>query len=501
MSRNEKQTIQDFIEVGHTHLDADGRMRSSIFALVAFGLLALPVELMFVLRGHRVPVMLLLLPVSGALLTGYGYYLKFRFDRNAAVNHMDRFFNLKEGLVTAHETLSERRGGEIHDLQCRHTRNHIKKLDAAALRSPLPRRLLTAGAVLLLLSGGLLFVDDSFAVKEAKAEEEAALQLSEDVVEELEEAFEKMLKEMDRDAAKLLEDPALKEMMSSLDAGKDRMSVMRKLSEIDRQMAKMQSQFDTRADESYLQELGQQLEQAAETADLGKALSSGNYKQAAQKLQNMQMGSRSNAQQQKSLEKLGARIGEVEKSMSSSKSAMRRNAQELRSEISKMMQEQKKNGSCSQGCKDCLNQSLCKNGNGMKMLACRKQARSSLEQMRQKLQSCQSCMKNGNKPGGGAGSGVDRSMRPPQPQLLSGGRMEQLSGQLGQGESRKEVLAADSGHGAATGGDTEQTMIEYAQKAEAFVRREDIPEEMKHGVKTYFKQIHALEQQLGEGVK
>jgi hypothetical protein len=55
------------------------------------------------------------------------------------------------------------------------------------------------------------------------------------------------------------------------------------------------------------------------------------------------------------------------------------------------------------------------------------------------------------------------------------------------------VEDAASGTGVSSGLGMGRGDVGYEQKLEDFVRREDVPEEMKYGVRSYFQQIHELE--------
>jgi hypothetical protein len=380
-----------------------------------------------------------------------------------------------------------------------HTGRALEPHDPGKLRPAIPRRLLTLAVALVVASLGLLFVDDSLAVKQARAEEEATLALSDDLAEELAEALDEMMEEADEEVAELLKDPELKELVEQFQADTDRRAVMRKLSEIDRRLAQKQGELDTRADENYLMALAENLRQSKETAALGNALSQRNYRNAGSELEKMQLSENPSAQERQALEQLSARIGETEKSMSSNESGARRDASEMSEQIKKMSQEQKNRGECSSECKSCTNKSICKNSSSMSQLGARKDAQAALEKLRKQLQGCQSCMGQGKKPGGkGAGEGVDRSSRPPGYISPAIGTPEHLSGQLGTGESEKQIEDAASGSGTASGLGAD---VDYDRQVEAFVRREDIPEEMKHGVKTYFENIQKLENEQREGAK
>ena len=73
------------------------------------------------------------------------------------------------------------------------------------------------------------------------------------------------------------------------------------------------------------------------------------------------------------------------------------------------------------------------------------------------------------------------------------GNRDQLQGIKGQGPSNTNVESADSGTGSASR-QVKLTEREWKRQLESFVQREDVPTEVKEGVKEYFKGI----QQVGE---
>lgn len=500
---NDKQKIKAFVEASHTHLNAGERKRIGLWAVFVFGCAAVLATLPFVLRGFRVDRRILWMPLAASIGVAVVLYLRKRYTRRRAVGQADRFFDLKEGLVTADEHIREGRSEEIHRLQLRHTEHLLGPHDPGTLRGSLSRKMMAFSAGVLLVAGTLLALDDSEAVKQARAERDAASLLAEELGEDLSESLEEMLERMEQESKELVEDPTLKQMLQELTAEGDRKAVMRRMAEIDQHLAQMQNGLDTRADENYLAELAQQLRQSRDTSALGKALEQRKYKQAASELEKMKLDGKNDPANQQALEQLASSIEGAEKSMASTDSGARRNAREMSRQIQRMQQEQKKNGQSSQECRSGTNQSLAKSGKSMRSLAARKSARSALEQLRSKLQEGQGRMANGSMPGAGqgtlpgnslaAGEGVDRSRRNPNESSPSEGILEHLSGQLGEGESEKRIEDAASGTGVASDTGGERTMGAYRRQMEAFVQREDIPEEMKHGVKTYFKQLHNVE--------
>ena len=94
----------------------------------------------------------------------------------------------------------------------------------------------------------------------------------------------------------------------------------------------------------------------------------------------------------------------------------------------------------------------------------------------------------GRKPGTGS---VD-SRREGKDELTDNGNTTQLKGQKGEGPSLTKIEAADDGTGVShrKGGDTNRA---FKQQYESFVQREDVPEDVKDGVKNYFNGLHAVE--------
>ncbi|MBN2702841.1 MAG: hypothetical protein JXR23_01385 [Pontiellaceae bacterium] len=545
-----RRRITAFARNGHEQLNRAEKVRAVLWSAMAFGMIALLAELVFVLRGYRVLVPVLLFPLLVSIAVAVGCYVRFRYSYRRAVGHMDRFFNLKDGLVTADEHIREDRRGEIHELQLQHTERMIEPLDPIQIKPRFPCRLLAISLGLFMATFGLLFVDDSEAVKEQQIEEETVLALSDRVAEELEQVLEEMAEQEIPELRELVEDPSLRQLIEDFQGGNDRKAAMRKLSEIDRRLARMQKELDTRADENYLMELAEQLRQSRETAALGNALAKRDYREAAEMLEGMQLNEQSGAEQRAALEKMAAQIGETEKNMSQNESASRRNAQEMAQQIQKMAQQQQQasgkgeqrseqsgeesgsegqpseqQGQKSSQNRNGVNESMQRSGNSMRQVAARREARSALNQLSQAVRQGQNQMsgqgqqpgegqgqgqgqqpgegqgqgqQSGEQPGGqpggnAAGEGVDRSRRPPGESSPSDGTLEHLSGQLGEGESEKMVEDAASGTGVALGLGSGRGDVGYEQKLEDFVRREDVPEEMKHGVRSYFQQIHELE--------
>lgn len=144
---------------------------------------------------------------------------------------------------------------------------------------------------------------------------------------------------------------------------------------------------------------------------------------------------------------------------------------------------------------DKLNASLCKMGS-------KKDAQLKLLAMSRKIGQCQGylsnkestslaqCLKPGSKPGGKkAGTGSVESRRDGMNEAFDQGDLTQLSGTKGSGPSQSTVESADDGSGVSSRRGAAKRR-EFKKQMESFVQREDVPDDVKEGVKQYFMQIH-----------
>ena len=67
-----------------------------------------------------------------------------------------------------------------------------------------------------------------------------------------------------------------------------------------------------------------------------------------------------------------------------------------------------------------------------------------------------------------------------------------MEGIKGQGPSDVTTEEANSGTGSTSGG-VAKRKLQYRKQAEAYIQRQDVPSEVKQGVKHYFENIHQLE--------
>ena len=150
---------------------------------------------------------------------------------------------------------------------------------------------------------------------------------------------------------------------------------------------------------------------------------------------------------------------------------------------------------CQQGVSDSLN----KLKKRLKKLSMSRKAAKKLSKLCKKCSECQGglcagmCMSPGAQRGGlKAGWGSDSTRRNETDELIDNGQTTQLKGIKGAGPSLTTVEAADDGSGVSTRASGSRSR-QFERQLESFVAREDVPDQVKDGVKRYFEIIHQIE--------
>jgi hypothetical protein len=187
-----------------------------------------------------------------------------------------------------------------------------------------------------------------------------------------------------------------------------------------------------------------------------------------------------------SMEDLEKSVADLDKSLEEAK----------RQETQQGQCDAKKLGEC-QACKQSVALQLSKLTNQLKKLSVCKKCDSKLCKLCSQCSQCQGglcqsmCLNpkaGGKKPG----SSTVESRRDAQDELVDNGQTQQLKGIKGTGESLTTIESAESGSGTSTRkGEARQRA--FKRQFESFVAREDVPEQVKSGVKRYFEVIHEIQ--------
>lgn len=139
---------------------------------------------------------------------------------------------------------------------------------------------------------------------------------------------------------------------------------------------------------------------------------------------------------------------------------------------------------------------LGKLGKKLGKMGLKKKLQSKLAKLCKACSQCQSeCAGLAESPNAGgkkAGWGASDSRRNEQDELVDNEQYTRLKGQKGSGPSIVTTEATDDGSGVATAGRREVTRS-FQRQMESFVEREDIPDDVKSGVRNYFEMIHQSE--------
>jgi hypothetical protein len=132
-------------------------------------------------------------------------------------------------------------------------------------------------------------------------------------------------------------------------------------------------------------------------------------------------------------------------------------------------------------------------GDRLIKMARRRKARSKLKKLSKRISQMQSgaaaTMESRRKGGLKAGKGSEDTTRDERDERVDNGQNTKLKGLKGKGPSLTQVQAADDGDGTSYRR-SEAKERDYQRQFESFVDREDIPEDLKNGVKEYFTNIH-----------
>jgi hypothetical protein len=266
----------------------------------------------------------------------------------------------------------------------------------------------------------------------------------------------------------------------------------------------MKDRYSTKTDERYLEAAATELRKADTTKALANQLANREYRKAGKNLKKLAKPPAKTAKAgKKNLSKLketARRMAKAAEKNAGSKSALAATSKELAKDVSsleKSLKElekqelkkgdckacQKKVGMCQKGANDKLG----KLGKLLSQLEARRKLLSRLESLRKKMGQCQGYLlgRNGIKPGSGADGSFNRKKKDEN----TPGQESAVALQKGQGPTAIQVEEASSGS-AISSMITANRKRDFRHQVEGLVRREDVPDTLKSGVKRYFEEIH-----------
>ena len=542
--------IQIFLNAVRARLDRVRLAKMASYALLITGLLLAAWCLLWVLQGYAVPRLgYAVAAIVFPLLTGLAWWLGRDGERQAA-RFADDHFGLKDALSSHLGFSEQQREGEFIALQVEDTARRVASCQPATIPVRWSRKLLSIGGILLLSSLVMGFKKPSPIVMERLSLEQETSRKTEEINQELEKEIEELLTQTPDDEKELLNPDEWRQWLKELRETKDQKEAMRQYAELERRITEAAQKLSLRSQEQLLAKAAEELQQEAPLRPMAKALEQKDYKQAAEQLRQMQpqaegqkpeearqqmaklksaaqrMAAAARNYQQRSGQQSQQKAGSESQSAAGANSSKSGQSSQqaqgsqgtpgkdsmdeqmiaLEQQVNQLDQQMQKDPSSSE-CKNCqsqvqqqiskLSQSLCKSAaqcNAAKKLSSLSQCASKCQGYlgNKECNSLSQCL--GEKPGGKkAGMGSSENRRDESEITQDNGNRDQLQGQKGAGPSSTSIESADSGSGAASRRATESERT-WQRQVESFVQREDVPAEVKSGVKEYFKAI----QQVGE---
>lgn len=507
--------IEDFLSQARRRFSLRVSLTALSWTLLAAVVAMLAYAIIHRAQGLQVPWFGYLAILFWALVVAVLWTLSQIPSRSQTARRCDEHFKLKDGLASHLQFRKEQRQGEVYELQQASVAQQLEGISSQGIKLNIPTRLTGAVIVGLIASIWLATLPNSQAVQKRLDAETDMLSRTEEVKSEIEKAVEELLEGLDEDEKKALSEQELKELVDTLKETKDQKEALRKLARFEQKVASAMQGLEARKDEAVLKLAAAELSKSdlSSSRQLGLKLGAQEFKKAAEDMKKLrEMRDQAREMTPEERKKMLENLREATKRMAQAGKKQGNNQvkangkvgkageemadlfDELDEEAAQMLQDFKETGEC----EECENGAFCRLDERLKKLDARKRLRSKLGKMRKKLSQCQSycagqCQSLNSKPGQGKGIGsaTDESRREGTTDLPNEMNSERLTGQKRQGRSQTMVEDAESGSGI-SGRRTATQERSFARQVESFVTRDDIPENMKVGVREYFERIHEM---------
>ena len=549
MSQQNSQVNQFVTSVGK-RIDNHRTRDVAVWATLIGGAMMLLLAVCYVWPGYRVPWILYPCVLLLMLWCGWCAVLYFRSSQKEAATFADRFFGLKNAVGSSLQFAREGKQGGFYDLQANQTNELVDSVTVEQIKYDPPWRLIVPGIMMFAAAVSLGFKPASPAVLARLEEEKNTLAMTTAANEQLKELVEELEKSTDdEDERKMLEPDKLRQWVDELKETTDLREAKRQYAKMEMRLNRAAEALRQRRDEKLMDKAAEELKKDLDSADLAKELKHKKYERAADKLKDLKPGDKNDqkfkpgklSKSRKELAKLKAAAkrmaaaAQKTRGNSNSKSKRGENAdakpsdgdpsnateeadendgmaelideldeavEELDRELEEMEFEEGDGEQDLEPGDEGLDEAeravrgkLDELGDRLMKMARRRKARSKLRKLSKKtagFQSSSSTMESKRVGGKKAGEGSDEAIREQRDERIDNGQNTKLKGLKGKGPSLTQVQAADDGDGTATRrSDVKQR--DFKRQFESFVDREDIPEDLKNGVKEYFTNIHQAE--------
>lgn len=542
--------VDQFIAQVNKRINSHRTRNIAIWATLIGGAIMLVLAAIYVLPGYRVPWILYPCVLLGTLLSAAVAVVLNRSSEAQAASFADSFFGLKNAIGSCLGFAQEGKQGGFYDLQAAQTETLVEKVSVEKISYQPPWRLIVIGLVLVAVSVSLGFKGPSPEVEKRLEQEQQTLAMTVEANQQIKEMVEELEKSAeDEDERKLLEPDKLREWVDELKETTDLHEAKRQYSKIEMRLNRAAEALRQRREEKLLDQAAEELKLDLESIELSKDLKYKKYEKAAEDLEDFKP-----SEKLKNLKDL-KELSEARKDLAKLKAVAKRmaaaaqktqgsgNQQQSQGEASDadpsdgdLSDADESDGDDSEGdlseliegldeAVEDLDQQLEEIelsdypsedepgwseeelddayravrgkmddlGDRMRRMAGRRKARSKLKKLSKRVAQAQSSSRS-KQPGGiKAGEEDGTRERTERDENVDNGQNTKLKGIKGSGPSLTQIQAADDGDGTSQR-KSKATKRDFKRQFESFVEREDIPEDLKSGVKEYFTNIHQAEQ-------
>ncbi len=558
MKHHRIEQIEQFVAQVRERLNQHHGLSVLVRSLAVGGAVMTGVALVYVVRGCHVPWVWYPVVLGTVSVLGVVVWWITRHSQDQAAFFADHHFKLKDSVRSFSGFRSHGRNAGFYALQAEQTRHKVKPLKVSDIAYQWPITTAVIAIVLLLTCSLLGFVKDSPERLAALRTEALILEQSEAINDQLKDALDILENQIrEQDLNKVVDVNRLKDWVNQLRETPDIKEAMRQYAQFEKNLKSVSLQLQQRKDQQLLDRMGRELQKDDASRSLGKQLSQRDYKKASESLSDFKINPAALSKgQQAQADKLKAMSGRMAQEVTRTKTSREQASKSPQSEsdmayaqggesakdplsekveqlnqsaqqLSEVMRQARKlsesknaESQDSQACQQCVqgaNRDLNALAQHMQRMDARQQAQSRIDQLLQSLSQTQRGLGQmpgqgrgkeqgqgqgeflGQGPGGSgqggkeAGTGSDSSINTNPVQDTDQGFQDRVKGRHGSGPSATAIEEASDGSGSNAGPVTRDREA-YQRQIESFIRREDVPEAVRSGVKAYFENIHQVEE-------
>ena len=552
MNQDQQKTenVREFVNQVASRLNRHRFLNVCLWATLLAGLTMLVISLFYIVPGYAVPKIWYAIVFGTAAVSALAWWALNRVSNKQAAAYSDQHFSLKDSVWSCLNFAEQGKSGDFFQLQAKQTGEKIQQQQIESIKYRPAYYIAFLALLLVMISVALGFKPAAQHIVELQKQQKQTLQLTaaanedlRDMVRELEDSLES------EEERKLVNPDKLRKWVDELSETKDRKEAMRQYARLEMKLNRAAELLRQRNAERLLDAAALELKKEELSKEFGKKIEQKKYKQAANDLKKMKPEKldpkkfKKLSEQRKQLAKLKAIANRMADAARNTKKASSRDlkaskgkhraddsasaddlADDDASDISDALEEleeeleeldekmeiaeladkddredaEERLEECEE-CKDGIGAKLDELGDKLIRLARKRAASQKLKKLSQRCSQCQAMAIARSRGGKKAGKGsVDSKREDDNKKQINNQQYTRLKGIKGKGKSLVKTENASSGSGV-SGRKHAAKKRDFKRQFESFVGREDIPEDLKSGVKNYFSNIHQKEEKKAAG--